>query len=355
VTEQQFRTLSDATIIETELGQRMTVAEAKQKQGARKLRIAQTRKSGITRNPNAPVVSNPRTLSAPSPSPAALAPGAVGGRVTPPLPAGLGGALGGGPVQFSGCGATATTQRYFSAVNGASSGVSFTPGGAYKFSGCGFGTAKGTIQLTGGSGGGWQSVSLVVQSWSNDTIVAKVDPNLSGVTDQANVIVVITDAKNGVLQQGGHSFTAAQVVTPLTSLPASFVVSGLKSQASVQAPGAAGATFSVSSYFDPGTQYCPHDFPEDTFLLSKVVLRPGFTIDHVDAVNRDVAQPDDGSYEYRLLNGFSSAWKGDDFTVAPQVLQVYEKRDIFLGGSSMCGATYDVTVYVRGPKGMPAL
>src|SRR5262249_37474231 len=160
----------------------------------------------------------------------------------------------------------------------------------------------GNVQLTGGSGGGWQSVSLVIQSWNNDAIVAKVDSNLAGVTDQANVIVVITDANNAVLQQGGHSFTAAQVVTPLSASPGLLVSGNKLTTVNVASPGTGGATFSVSYSYTSGTQFCPADRPVDTLLLSKLTLKPGFSIDHVDVVNRVVAPQDSGDEEYRLLN-----------------------------------------------------
>ena len=357
VTEQQLMSLPDGTIVETELGQRLTAAEARRLLLARKQTLAQ-RKRTIARNAHALAQSSPRPL--PGPKPAGPPPGlnqnasqALAGRAVQPPPPPAGASA--GDAQFSGCGMSATTQRYLSAINVTSGAVSFTPGGAYKLSGCGFGGKPGSVQLTGGSGGGWQSVSLVVQSWSNDTIIAKVDTNLSGVSDQANVILVVTDANNGVLQKSGNSFTAAQVVTPLTALPGLLVSGNKSAQVNIASPGTAGATFSVSYGYPSATQFCPADRPSDTILLSKANLKPGFVIDHVDVFNRVVAPQDVGDDEFRLLNGFSFGWNGSDFTITPQILQDYTKQNLFIGGNSYCSTVYDATVFVRGPKGMAAL
>jgi hypothetical protein len=342
--EQQLMALPDPTPIETESGQRMTAGEAKQALQTRRARRAQVRRPPVPQNPK----GQAQTVAAV----AQVSRATVFRTASAPPPNNMGSA------QFSPCGMSVNSQRAFTAVNGVTSGVVFTPGGSYKFSGCGFGTKRGSVQLTGGSGGGWSNTSLVIQTWTNDTITATVDNNLSNIGDQANVVVVITDGTNPQLQlqQSGHSFAAATAVVPLPSIGTYFLPGDKNRNPQVQSPGAAGASLSVSYWFNSSTQFCPANFPTDTLLLSKVPLKQGFTFDHLDVTNETKASPDDGSFEYRLLNKFGSGWgQNGDFNVTPQVLQIYEKKDLFLGGDSQCLTVYDVTVYVKGPRGLPPL
>jgi hypothetical protein len=310
-------------------------------------------RTATTLAPVTQVVALAAPAAAPSLSPAPIA---ASTRIVAARPtAGAAPGLSGAADAYQACGMTAQVQRYLTSVNGLSSGAAFTPDSTYKIAGCGFGTKKGTVALTGDSSGGMFNVSLLIESWANDAIGVRVDPKLSGVADQTNVVLVVTPSEGGALQQGGHSFVAATEEVVLKSVPPAWLVSSsLRQPATVKSPAPNGTTLEVSNYFEAGTQFCPREVTTDVLHLSQLVLKNGYWVDRATVENllpQDLTQPADPSPS--LFHNLGFGWNGDDLQVSPQWLEWYFPKNLFVGGYSHCDTRYRVTVYLRGPRGLP--
>lgn len=250
------------------------------------------------------------------------------------------------------------TPPHIKTVNRKTSGVAFTPGGRYRITGCFFGRSAGIVTLQGGSGGG--SFTLNVASWTDTEILATLPDSITGVTDQAGAIIVVTPSGGSAVEQGGHSFVAARDTVLLQSL----------SQAdfsSVSGPYRP-AGFSLSSagvnngkvYYDSGSfsGYCDMATPRtDIFDASRIPLTPGFAIasiavDNVtdqEAVNND--DYEDGVSAPLAIKDLG----GNRIEVDYQLHSTYEKVQLFLGGDSDCDGGYEVAVTVIGPRGIAPL
>lgn len=282
-------------------------------------------------------------------------------------------------------------EPYFASVDGRAQGVVFTPGKSFTLQGCGFGQRKGSVALNGSSGG-LSNVALLVQSWSDTAITVQVDPKLGGVMDQASVEVVVSRSDGRRLQQVGHAFEAAREAIKLTSLPTGVLSrespNGVRPAPKVVSPAPSGATLLVDTppYRSP-TQFCTLEPGRDLLRLTpdRLALRNGFAIDRVevrDLTNRDWKRGDhgeDSTYEWHRQNPLSVQVQLPNAQIVPSWMGLYRKRDALRDvagaltfgaatafsaaleggqlspGSSLCWSAYELDVYVKGPRGLPAL
>lgn len=110
------------------------------------------------------------------------------------------------------------------------SGVVFTPASgknAYVITGCGFGTTPGRIYLSAGPSGfpaHSGKITLTPQtpsSWTNQTIIANVDPTVVGELDQNNVSIIVVNSSGQQAQMNGNTFYATRANIKLATLPRS--------------------------------------------------------------------------------------------------------------------------------------
>lgn len=245
----------------------------------------------------------------------------------------------------------------FDSIDGQPRGVVFTPGKSVTVKGCGFGERKGSVVLNGSSGG-LSNLALLVQSWSDTAITVQVDPKLSGVMDQAGVEVVVSRSDGRRLQQTGHAFEAAREIVKLTSLPPGLLArtsaGAVRPQPEVTSPSKSGATLAAFTHYQASEQFCPTAASTDTLQTSKLPLKAGFTIDRFEARNLS-RNKDYAGYEVRQQTDFVFRRQGSDLIVNPAWISVYAPRDIALGGYSFCWTSYEIDVYVKGPRGFAPL
>src|SRR5262249_36385558 len=111
--------------------------------------------------------------------------------------------------QYSQLNPSACAQPQIYTVNGRGQDVVFTPEtqhNLYTIKGCKFGEQQGEVHLYGH----FKSplIKMVVEFWSDDSIVATVDSGVSGELDQDNVTLVVKTMGAGQVQKGGFRFYA---------------------------------------------------------------------------------------------------------------------------------------------------
>ncbi len=113
-------------------------------------------------------------------------------------------------------------------VNGKPHGAIFTQdpnGNEYTIVGCRFGLSKGDVHLEGGFKAG--TIPLVIESWSDNLIKAKVNPALSGEPDQSTVsLVIVPVGSAGLTRVPGFTFYAMREQVTLHSFPQAGVTLG---------------------------------------------------------------------------------------------------------------------------------
>lgn len=185
-----------------------------------------------------------------------------------------------------------------SAVNGQATGAWFTPVAESNVSviqGCGFGDQQGSVHLYGPFA--TPTVNLAVQFWSDTSIIAVMDPNLSGELDHlGNVTLVVAPANGPQTQAKGFNFYAARAEVQLTTVP--------QSQANLQTIlDAAGQNtvslnfYAPSVFINPGatTEVLRQDsgrFGSGTDSFNFNQLSPGFYVDQAMFWHRDMTQDD---------------------------------------------------------------
>ncbi len=283
----------------------------------------------------------------------------------------------------------------FDSVDGQPRGVVFTPGKSVTIKGCGFGQRKGSVVLNGSSGG-LSNLALLVHSWSDTAITVQVDPKLGGVMDQASVEVVVSRSDGRRLQQTGHAFEAARESTKVASLPAYALGKAFRREVPGEArphprlvsPAPSGAALLVETpSYIAKTQFCPSEYGRDVLTLAHDVLplRNGFVLERVDVrdiTNRDWKRGDhgeDAGFEWHRQNALSVTSNLPAVQVVPSWMGLYRKRDALrevagalsfgaftavtmaveqgklAPGASMCWSSYELDVYVKGPRGLAPL
>ncbi len=157
---------------------------------------------------------------------------------------------------------TTCMRAEISDVDGAPTGIVFSPGYTYVIHGCGFGSQPGSVYLMGvkqetappqgfnvpppGLHSGWVKVGVpgvdkhqTQNTWTNTRIEVVVDPNTSGFYDSSTATLVVILSDNITqLQAHGFTFFAARATQTLASLPRAMYAAGNPRQLRLVSEGA---------------------------------------------------------------------------------------------------------------------
>lgn len=260
-------------------------------------------------------------------------------------------------------------------VNGKSSGVAFTPGAPYHITGCGFGSS-GIIAIAGASG--LRSFALTPTKWTDTEIDATLPATITGVPDRANVTLTVTPNGGASLQQPGHAFVAVRATTRLKKLNAAYWTSreGPYGPAVYGRSGAGVANGSVQfgKLFFKGR--CDvHATFADRFSTASIPLAPGFGVESISVINTTSQLTIDNDDAREVVSSPLAVTAIEDsvniyyqvnstyrkpFSVVTQKLQRFVQSPLpffaaLPAGESLCSGSYDISVTVTGPTGVPPL
>lgn len=251
-------------------------------------------------------------------------------------------------------------------VNGKPTGAIFTQdpdGDDYTIVGCRFGNSKGEVHLEGGFRQG--TIPLVVQSWSDTLIKAKVNAALRGESDENNVsLVIVPQGSPSVARIPGFRFYAMREQVTLRSFPQSGVTlgpitatDGQAVQATFSSPYTnynstgqftAGVNRNHQARFDPGS---------DSWDLSG--LAPGFV--PVDFQFSYWAVADCGGgvlpAESTIYNDgkWDARWdpqNGNRILIHFAEQHCHRSPSLMQLGDDESNSSYALTITVAGPKGV---
>jgi hypothetical protein len=251
-------------------------------------------------------------------------------------------------------------------VNGKPRGAIFTQdpnGNEYTIVGCRFGNSRGEVHLEGGFRAG--TVPLVIESWSDTVIKAKMNPALTGEPDQSNVsLVVVPIGSPGLTRVPGFTFYAVREVSTLHSFPQSGVTlraitatdgqavpANFSSPYSGNTPAAsftAGVERNHHARFDPGT---------DIWDLSG--LAPGFEpldfqLSHwaTEDCGTKVLPADETIYNDGRWDARWDPRNSKRIVVNFAEQHCHESPSMMQLGDDQSNSTYALTITVIGPKGV---
>jgi len=244
-------------------------------------------------------------------------------------------------------------------VNGKAAGMTFTPEvpyNLYAIRGCNFGDGSGTAHVYGKFINTGQ-ISLDINFWQDDMILAEFPRNISGEldVDDVTLVVVRKDGKN--LKKGGFKFYAARETVALPSIPQELVdlSSEGKSFSTSYASPSQGSSGTVSR--DTKDKQAFSHFGTDYYRLENLKLPPGFEVDSFSwSHGRTDTDPDKclgiGGGQY-FAGKYNVAW--DQFynlKVDWGVWYCHWSPDFVLPGQDWLSSDYGLTVYVTGPRGV---
>ncbi len=314
--------------------------------------------SSVGRSPGArsgiPAAPNTVNKTAGSPSSSASAT-ALGGLAAPPPP-------GSAANAYVECGKSLTQQPYIASIDGRGSGAVLTPGRASVIAGCGFGNKRGAVTISG-SAGGISNLQLIIDAWNDTQIRARVDPNLGGVADQANIVLTVARADSKTLQANGHAFEAARDEILLPSMPSGLVtrldLRDYPAPTQLTSPSPNGGTLFVGTDDQVAMYRCPTVFANgDRIDASRIALKNGFVLTRVEAFDQTRNFLGSRFSDYKNpLQSFGTSKQGNDLVVVPHWRE--SPGSPGEGAISMlparCASAYEVRVYVRGPRGFQPL
>jgi len=189
------------------------------------------------------------------------------------------------------------------AVNGKSTGLTFTPGEHYVITGCGFGSTPAQVYLIGGFPAHGGKIALQPYHafgtpltpgwgvhWSDRQIDAELDQAVSGELDQNNISVVVQTSTGAQVELNGFSFYAQRGVPLLLSkIPASAFCNSYGQPTSCTEPGNVSQLGALASPCGAWVMSnCtvevlregfhgvpPGGFPQDVYTID---LKPGFVL-----------------------------------------------------------------------------
>jgi hypothetical protein len=265
---------------------------------------------------------------------------------------------GAGHPQYSQLNPAACAQPEIYTVNGRNQGVVFTPDvqyHQYTIKGCKFGERQGEVHLYGH----FKSplIKMVVEFWSDDSIVATVDPGVSGELDQDNVTLVVKTTGAGQIQRGGFRFYAARETVLLGSIPAGdtpFYSGAPPTQWDVQYTSPVTDSSASTARVTRSSNYSVLPLRNiDTYDLRG--LAPGFVGDSLQAAWSGMTQQQCAQAivpgRLELTGNFIVAWNDKGFTVEYPVQQC-NNYDSLYPPRQVDAANYWVTVWVTGPRGV---
>jgi hypothetical protein len=250
-----------------------------------------------------------------------------------------------------------------STVNGQASGAWFSPDPQYSpatIQGCGFGDQQGSVHLYGPFA--TPVVNMTVEFWSDTSIIAAIDPNLSGELDHlGNVTLVLAPATGAQVQAKGFNFYAARAEVQLTTMP--------QSQASLQTILDADGHNTVnlnfyapSRFTNPGAtaEVVRQDssrFGSATDSFNFNLLSPGFYLDQAMVWPNDLTQDEcsalfgiTGQMTMYADGHWNAAWDGNSLQVTTQERHCHTKFSLI--SHDWSSSDYAIAVWVNGPRGV---
>jgi hypothetical protein len=216
----------------------------------------------------------------------------------------------------------------------------------YVFEGCNFGDAKGSMYLTGGFKQG--KIPLLIDSWSDTKIVARVPPDVTGEVDQNDVQVKLTKADSKYYDVfSGYKFFAVRGEEQWlykTNAQVSYAEE-------FQPCGGKVTSLAVCKYESPGYD-CPA-WPFQTNAPTLGVLRESkdSLSGHkgTDVLTLDSLPPGFVISRINLAAGPGATAPVWSAKINGRIIQI---GFAFNGASYGASATYFMDVYVVGPRGV---
>lgn len=239
--------------------------------------------------------------------------------------------------------AAGTGQASILRVDGSAQPATFSPdpqANPYTFVGCGFGDAKGTLQLrlfdqTNIGDYTRFTLNFSVQSWTDHQITASLDPNTSGVPDWLTTQLVL-DGANSIYGMG--QFVARRNTVALDSLP--------QSQATLYNAGSPDFLSPASNYYGlNGTLAVMRQG-----LTGPVAGQDQFTLKLANGYVVDSTQTD------LLVSNVSGNVSVQPATVnGSTIVLTYPVVSVPSGNSTVYYSIYGLKIWVTGPAGLNPL
>jgi hypothetical protein len=257
--------------------------------------------------------------------------------------------------------------RGISAVNRQAKDVVFTPDpryNLYTISGCQFGDQQGEAHIYGHFKS--QIIKMNVEFWSDTSIVAAVDPNVTGELDQdSGVTLVVKPVATPQMQLGGFRFYALRETVQLPSVPRNdfnrpiALPPGMGSfncqMDSVDFSSPAGNA--TAHVVRTGTHGLPRGLcansTVDMYMFDD--LAPGFTTDSFQYSYTEITQNQctaegvgQGALTY--AGNWDAQFVGDNIRLSFRVQDC--SSTLMTKAVSVDASVYWLTVWVTGPKGL---
>lgn len=234
---------------------------------------------------------------------------------------------------------------FIATINGRRQGAVFTPDpqyNLYTIKGCNLGMRQGQMHLVGRFRSGPQ-VGMIVNFWSDDSIIASMDSGVSGELDQSDVHLVVILASGQQLDFPGQRFYAVRETTTLTTIPKDWVrFASVKDAGGHPVPTAYWPTASVSrasgDRFSGGGQ--------DYYDFSR--LKPGFTTESFHLSYLWINHYNTAITTVYTDGLFQAAWDGDNVAVTLGA-QTEHNNAV---RTDRAFSVYSLTVQVTGPRGV---
>jgi hypothetical protein len=248
----------------------------------------------------------------------------------------------------------ATGKTVLMTVNGKIDGTVFTPDPTYNLytiKGCNFGTQQGQLHLYGAFKS--SQIPLLVNFWSDDSIVATMDPNLSGEVDQNNVHLVLVQANGQQIDRGGEQFYAAREIKTLSSIPPDWITFGQVRDASGwPVTPSYGAT--LPSIVVSRTSSNRFSGGQDYYNFNR--LKHGFTTYSFQFGYYPVTCTDDTVQTTLYTDGsFQPEWDGNNIRVTLGAQTCHFGPYFLLPAYDEAASSYVLAVQVSGPRGVDPL
>lgn len=246
-------------------------------------------------------------------------------------------------------------QPHVLGVNGTwpEAGHVFTPGSYLVIKGGGFGTAPGQVHLLGPFP---QRPAFRIDSWDDEVIYAMLDPQVSGLRDQPDVVLVVAPVGAKAVHVPNVRFEAALEVVKLDSTPTDWSVvkpgAGSGWERKVDSP-AGGRSLSVlrKEYAErlnvrpPGVDTLVFQQLDPDFTGAKVQLWHGRT--HNDPEHCEGSSGNEG-----FSGTYGVTWVEDDLDVSWGVWTCHISPVLSLPSRDQNQSFYQLDLYVIGPRGV---
>jgi hypothetical protein len=267
-------------------------------------------------------------------------------------------------------------------VNGQVKGAWFSPDPQYNhytIQGCGFGDQQGGAHLYGPFA--TPTVSLAIEFWSDSSIIAAMDPNITSESDHlGNVTLVVAPVNAKQVQSTGLNFYAARQDVQLMIMPRSQIslqtitdagrlavpttlVSPTASPSNSNVLGLGGALGSALRSAPSGTigrvvrsEWGRFGSAQDSFNFGQ--LTPGFYPDKYEFWHSDITQSDCSAFgsqtELYIDGNWSVTWDGsaNALRVTTQEQHCHERGIGGFSENDFSLSDYWLAVWVVGPRGV---